>query len=266
MGMRNELRNSGSSTYNWANWYSNMVAAANGIHSANPNVLIFFSGLGYDTDLSPIPNAGNLGGGYVFHKNNFAFSNRIVLELHNYETGATSCSSLQNDLQNAGFSALGNVANQLPVVLTEWGHAQDGSTYNSVYASCLRSYLPQLKAGWMVWVIAGSYYIRSGTQDYDETWGEFNLFYSLYLRAILPIIVYEAQSNANIVFAQDSSTTTGRTGDHRPLSAEASSPWWRRPWLRCRHNVTAKHRTNGLFFAIAKCDCIRLGLPWVVSP
>jgi hypothetical protein len=25
--------------------------------------------------------------------------------------------------------------------------------------------------GWMVWVLAGSYYIRSGTQDYDETYG-----------------------------------------------------------------------------------------------
>jgi hypothetical protein len=25
----------------------------------------------------------------------------------------------------------------------------------------------------MVWVIAGSYYIRSGTQDPDEAWGEF---------------------------------------------------------------------------------------------
>jgi len=23
----------------------------------------------------------------------------------------------------------------------------------------------------MIWVLAGSYYIRSGTQDYDETWG-----------------------------------------------------------------------------------------------
>jgi hypothetical protein len=27
----------------------------------------------------------------------------------------------------------------------------------------------------MVWVISGSYYIRNGTQDSDEAWGEFFL-------------------------------------------------------------------------------------------
>jgi hypothetical protein len=34
--------------------------------------------------------------------------------------------------------------------------------------------MPQWKTGWMVWVVSGSYYIRSGTQDYEETWGLLN--------------------------------------------------------------------------------------------
>jgi len=36
-------------------------SAAKGINSANNHVLIFFSGLNYDTDMSPIPTACNLG-------------------------------------------------------------------------------------------------------------------------------------------------------------------------------------------------------------
>jgi len=26
--------------------------------------------------------------------------------------------------------------------------------------------------GWMQWALAGSYYIRSGIQDFEEPWGE----------------------------------------------------------------------------------------------
>jgi hypothetical protein len=96
-----------------------------------------------------------------------------VLELHNYATSSSSCSSLQSSLVSAGYSALGKVTNQMPVVLTEWGHAQTSSDWGSVYSTCLKSYLGSVKGGWMVWVLAGSYYIRSGTQDFDESWGEF---------------------------------------------------------------------------------------------
>jgi hypothetical protein len=34
--------------------------------------------------------------------------------------------------------------------------------------------LPGLKAGWTIWVLAGNYYIQSGTQDYEEGWGLLN--------------------------------------------------------------------------------------------
>jgi hypothetical protein len=156
-----------------------MVAAANAIYAANSDLLIFFSGLDYDTDLRPIPIAGSLGNGQVFRKTDFAFENKIVLESHNYATGTSSCSGLKSDLvAKYGFNALNEtdstIVNVLPVVLTEWGHAQDAATYASVYQTCLASFLPAQRAGWMVWVLAGSYYIRTGTQDSDETWGEQN--------------------------------------------------------------------------------------------
>jgi hypothetical protein len=82
MSLRNELRKPGdnplsSSSYGWQDWYPNVESAAKGINSANSannQVLIFFSGLNYDTDMSPIPTANNLG--------NFTFGNKLVLELH----------------------------------------------------------------------------------------------------------------------------------------------------------------------------------------
>ncbi len=181
IGMRNELRNPADNStlnvnfYNWGVWYTNMVTAAKVINAANPDILIFFSGLNFDTTLTPIVGGSNLGSGVSFNKSNFTFSNKIVLELHNYENSETSCSSLQSDLVGDGFSTLTTTTgNQLPIVLTEWGHDQTDGSYAGVYASCLHSYLPAQHVGWTIWVLAGSYYIRSGTQDFDETWGMYS--------------------------------------------------------------------------------------------
>lgn len=182
VGMRNELRSPdddtslASSSYNWANWYEYMTSNANQIHEVNSDLLIFFSGLDYDTTLNPIPTGSDLGSGISFHKGNFTYADKIVLELHNYDSSATSCNSSSSSLRSDGYDALdtqsSSIVNVLPVVMTEFGFLQDDSTYQGVYASCLREWLPSQHAGWMVWVIAGSYYIRSGVQDSDETWGK----------------------------------------------------------------------------------------------
>ncbi|ORY10338.1 glycosyl hydrolase family 5 protein-like protein/cellulase [Clohesyomyces aquaticus] len=176
IGLRNEFRkpdNAGSSqAYNWQTWYTHMVAAADLVNAANPKILIFFSGLDFDTTLSPIPGAGDLGGGKKFQKSSFKYVDKLVLELHNYQNSATSCDSMKSGLWNNGFKALdASSVNQMPVVLTEFGYSQTDSSYNGVYASCLRKIIPEWDAGWMIWVMAGSYYIRSGTQDYEESWG-----------------------------------------------------------------------------------------------
>lgn len=184
IGLRNELRNPSSNTavaktYNWETWYTNVVAAAKGVNAANPDILIFLSGLNYDTTLSPIPTGANLGSGTVFRKSDFTFANKLVLELHNYQNSATSCSSITSGLTTAGFNALTTssaVVNVFPVVMTEFGYDQSDTSYSGVYATCLHSFLPAQKAGWMLWALSGSYYIRSGTQDFDETWGISHLF------------------------------------------------------------------------------------------
>lgn len=151
-----------------------MLPAATAVHNANPNALIVFSGLDYDTKLGPVVKGEKLtSDGKTFDVDNVPYSNRIVLELHQYDWSITQCQSMKNDLWNNGFSAHdGNAKYKIPVIMSEWGMDQTQAAYSSVYAQCLRQILPEWDAGWFHWQIGGSYYIRSGTMDYDETWGE----------------------------------------------------------------------------------------------
>ncbi|CAK7227877.1 hypothetical protein SCUCBS95973_006690 [Sporothrix curviconia] len=192
MSLRNEPRSpddkgaaatAAKKTYNWQGWYKYVRQGADAIHAANPDVLIFLSGLGYDTDLSAVVRGSALSPGTdKFRVDDFAAdggssygASKLVLELHNYQNSATSCSSLESGLTNGGFSAMTSGGGlQMPVVMTEFGFMMDTSTYKGVYASCLASFLPRIHAGWTIWVLSGSYYIRSGKQDFDETWGLLN--------------------------------------------------------------------------------------------
>ncbi|KAL4899012.1 hypothetical protein BDW74DRAFT_120492 [Aspergillus multicolor] len=179
IGLRNELRQPPAEIpgypYNWETWYTHMTEAADVVNAANPDALIFLSGLNYDTTLAPIPTGADLGNGTTFHLDDFSYADKLVLELHTYDTSTTSCANLSGALWNGGFKALASndssVVNVMPVVLTEFGFAQDETTWESVYASCLRTWIPQQQAGWMVWTVSGSYYLRQGVQDSDDTWG-----------------------------------------------------------------------------------------------
>ncbi|RAL61647.1 hypothetical protein DID88_002716 [Monilinia fructigena] len=81
--------------------------------------------------------------------------------------------SLRNELREPSDNATltSTSYNWADCCVDGWGHAQTTSDYASVYSTCLKSYLSDIKAGWMVWALSGSYYIREGTQDYEETWG-----------------------------------------------------------------------------------------------
>ncbi|PBP26238.1 Endoglucanase E1 [Diplocarpon rosae] len=180
IGMRNELRrptnnNAIAKYYGWEDWYLNMVDASKVINAANPDILIVFSGLEYDTTIQPVVEGKDLGSGTVFRKSDFSYADKIVLELHNYQGSIGSCDSLKSSLENSGFSTLrGTKANTFPILLTEWGHSQEDSSGTSAYATCLLSYLPEQKVGWFYWPLSGSYYIRGGKQDFDDPWGLYN--------------------------------------------------------------------------------------------
>ena len=183
MSFRNELRSPDSNAallpkYNWEEWYKNVVPAMDRINAANKDVLIFMSGLNFDTTMAPITTGANLGSGTVFNKANFAYADKLVIELHNYQTTSTDCNAIKSGLYNGGYNGMNltdpKVKNHFPVLLTEFGHAQTAADYASVYSTCLKDYLGGLKGGWMYWVLSGTYYIREGRQDADESWGKTN--------------------------------------------------------------------------------------------
>lgn len=177
--MRNELRSPDNnaalkSKYNWATWYDHMKTCADGIFGANPNVVVFFSGLGFDTDVSAISGGRDLGNGKKFSKKDFP-AGKIALELHNYQNNVKDCEQITKSMLKAGWVALNEtnpaVANVMPVVMTEFGFHQDTKNAGTVQPNCLKDFFVKQKAGWMYWVLAGSYYVRQGKQDSDETWG-----------------------------------------------------------------------------------------------
>jgi hypothetical protein len=179
LGLRNELRKpdkTGSSLpYDWATWYAQVMPVATAVNKANPAILIFLSGLDYDTKMAPIPTASDLGNGKKFLLSDFSYKDKLVIELHNYQNDATNCGSMESGLWDNGFRATGDKpVNKMPVVLTEFGFNQADNSYTKTYATCIKKLMPQWKTGWTVWALGGSYYIRSGTQDYEETWGLLN--------------------------------------------------------------------------------------------
>lgn len=175
--------------YTWAVWYEQVRRGTQAIHDANADVLVFLSGLDGDTDLQPVVEGAPLApGNATFRADDFPAGSRdkLVLELHSYDILApvVDCATYDADLLESGFSAVagpaagGDVAaNRLPVVLSEWGFANDDATWrNRTYAVCVQRFLRDVVpgAGWMVWALGGSYYVRQGKQDYDETWGLLN--------------------------------------------------------------------------------------------
>ncbi|KAH8890505.1 glycoside hydrolase [Thozetella sp. PMI_491] len=177
MALRNEPREPSNiklSTYNWQSWYGYIKQGTAAINGANKDVLIFLSGLSFDTYLTPVVDGTALtpGTGKFSFADFPGYANKLVLEIHNYQNSVSNCSTLTSTLNTDGFNAMTTSAvNQFPVMMTEFGFQMDATTWKGTYSTCLASYLPQRKAGWFIWVLAGSYYIRSGTQDYEETWG-----------------------------------------------------------------------------------------------
>ncbi|PNS14783.1 Sterol 3-beta-glucosyltransferase [Sphaceloma murrayae] len=186
-GLRNELRDAEvAEPVDWYTWYERMTAAARAVHAAAPEALIFFSGLDYDTWIDPVPLGKGLNGTVgtategktaLFRPEDFEFKDKIVLELHRYnmQLANTPCPEFKAGWYQQGFQALDSTNPEtkylFPIVLTEWGFGHDDESWNKyTYNQCLIEMATEWKFGWMQWQIGGSYMLRQGTQDFDETW------------------------------------------------------------------------------------------------
>ncbi|CAO2653890.1 Nn.00g106230.m01.CDS01 [Neocucurbitaria sp. VM-36] len=207
MSLRNELRESWNDTtlyYNWNTLVGNMTQGADAIHEANPDILILWSGMQYGQDLSALISGknyltapcykctairdANRREPKIFNLSDHAWADKLVWELHLYsmsediDTG--TCPIIEANLYRNGFNALGidappacNITNdcpkavrETPVIFSEFGSAQDATLFNNTLQNCLREYTIKNDVSWMMWSVAGSYRIRSGVQDFHDTW------------------------------------------------------------------------------------------------
>ncbi|KAF2243898.1 glycoside hydrolase family 5 protein [Trematosphaeria pertusa] len=197
-GLRNELRNAASAEpVDWYTWYVHMTAAADAVHEAAPDALLFFSGLSYDTYIDPIPLGKTLNGtagtstankSAKFVPSNFPWNDKIVLEIHKYDFEATQdpCPTFKSKWYKQGFQAVNASDPQteytFPMVITEWGFIQNGTYWNqTTYNRCLIEMVEDYQVGWMQWELSGSFYLQTRLgrtpatiQGLEEFWGLLN--------------------------------------------------------------------------------------------
>ncbi|CAK7206732.1 hypothetical protein SEUCBS139899_009538 [Sporothrix eucalyptigena] len=180
MSLRNELRQLLlQDTNNGDDWYDLIAEAGTLVHDANPNVLVVVGGVDSATDLSSVRLNRML--------NITGWPGKHVWEWHSYSFTVTyprilPCSILK-DLYGGfvGFVLTQNEDYTAPLILSEFGVGQTGgsddgglSSADSTYLSCLTEYMESNDSDWVVWALQGSYYLRDGQTDYDETWGLLN--------------------------------------------------------------------------------------------
>ncbi|KAJ9132242.1 Endoglucanase [Pleurostoma richardsiae] len=208
MSLRNELRESWNVTdlyYNWETLVGNMSAGADAIHEANSGILITWSGMQYDQDLSALTTRKNLltapcykctairddlrRDPVYFDLDSHPWADKIVWELHLYgsseDVDTGTCPIIEAGLYRNGFNALGvtpppacNITGDCPsaqrltpVILSEFGHAQDKTMLNDTLQSCIQAFTKRHGVSWAMWSLAGSYRIRQGAQGVPDTWG-----------------------------------------------------------------------------------------------
>ena len=199
IGLRNELRNAANAEpIDWYTWYIHMTAAADAVHKVDPDALIFFSGLSYDTYIDPIPlgktlngTAGTSTAGKTakFVPSSFAYKDKIVLEIHKYDFEATQddCATFKRKWYQKGFQAVNpqDPATKylFPMVISEWGFIHNDTYWNqTTYAKCLVEMVKEYKVSWQHWELSGSFYIQTRPgrtpketlQGSEEFWGLLN--------------------------------------------------------------------------------------------
>lgn len=146
-------------------------------------------------DTSSSSSSSSSGDAIYFDPQQHPWGKNVILEMHLYgsteDPAAAGCDGIQAGLYARGGNALGidkpagcanatehrecvDAPHLYPVILSEFGHAQDASIYNDTLIPCLRDWTTKNKIGWAQWSVAGSYMIRQGVQDFDDTWALLN--------------------------------------------------------------------------------------------
>lgn len=178
MSLRNEIRQFLLQGANgpYDDWFTYINQAAKAVHAANPDVLIVVGGGLSATDLMMVQDRS---------LDWAAWEGKHVWEFHAYEFTVTFALDLGScDIRKLEYGKFdGYVLTQdedytAPLILSEFGvgmtggdHAGGLSDADYDYLTCLVGYMTNNDADWALWAIQGSYYIRNGVVDYNETWG-----------------------------------------------------------------------------------------------
>lgn len=179
ISIRNELRAAGGQNAN--DWYTYVPQGANAIHSANSDLLITIGGVNYATDSSflynnPLDTSG--------------WAGKTVWEVHEYpwsdSKSTNDCPGFETDIgNNAGFLLEQDKPFTGPLWLSEFGLALSGGSDSSglapsdhAYLDCIVQYMTGNDADWAMWALQGSYYVRDGDINKEETFGVYNADWS----------------------------------------------------------------------------------------
>ncbi|KAM3536302.1 hypothetical protein MY4038_000460 [Beauveria bassiana] len=175
MSLRNELRAHVTQLPAAAGvWRENMRVAAAAVHAGNPDVLVIVGGLNGGTDLTPLRGQT---------LDTAAWVGKNVWEAHAYSFTLTTPDVGSCSVRKANYGLLfGFVLEQGkdstgPLFLSEFGVGMTGggkdglNDKDSRYLACLREYMEGNDADWALWALQGTYYVRDGKVDAEETWG-----------------------------------------------------------------------------------------------
>jgi endoglucanase len=178
IGLRNEIREVPVIQGRDA-WYDYIVQGAHAVHDANPDLLIAMGGTLSSTDISFLRNKP---------LDRSPFGDKIVYEWHHYTftpnwiASFKSCSIWKSVTVGgtSGFLIQQGKDYTGPLWLSEFGFSQAGgpperhgieTQEDYDYLTCLVDYVKGNDGDWALWAIQGSYYVRDGTVDKDESWG-----------------------------------------------------------------------------------------------
>jgi len=175
ISLRNELRaHITQIPFGGETWFDKMPQAARIVHQANPNALVIVGGLDGGTNLAPLRER---------HMPFEEWPGKNVWEAHAYSFTVTTPEFGNCDIEKIQYGFLfGFVLQQQktytgPLFLSEFGVGMQGGEFDGLneddykYLTCLVGYMQGNDADWALWSIAGSYYIREGQVDREDTWG-----------------------------------------------------------------------------------------------